>query len=239
MNAELLLSTLQSYLDGMWITITLTLASLGVGLALAIPLSVWRISQRTWVRAPVSLYTWALRGTPLLAQLMLVYYGFGQFEWLQKAWQEGSVFWLWLRDPFWCALFALTLNTAAYTTEILAGVLRSTPYGEVEAAQAYGMSRWQVLHRILLPSALRRFIPAYSNEAIFMLHGTSLVSAITIIDLMGAARDFNANYYVPFEAFVAAGAVYFLLTSVMASISRLAEHHFLRHLRPRHSAAVH
>lgn len=239
MTIELFLNTLATYWDGLWITVWLTLASLSLGLCLAIPLAVWRISTRAWIRQPVAIYTWAFRGTPLLAQLMIVYYGFGQFEWLQQAWQEGNVLWLWLRDPFWCALLALTMNTAAYTTEILAGVLRTTPYGEIEAAQAYGMSRWQVLHRILLPSALRRFIPAYSNEAIFMLHGTSLVSAITIVDLMGAARDFNANFYVPFEAFMAAGAVYFALTWLLTVVARQAERKYLQHAQPLQAAAAH
>nr|WP_315464434.1 ABC transporter permease [uncultured Rhodoferax sp.] len=239
MSADVLLNTASQYWDGLWITVVLTLGSLALGLCLAIPLAVWRISVRAWVSKPVALYTWAFRGTPLLAQLMIVYYGLGQFEWLQNAWQQGDILWLWLRDPFWCALLALTLNTAAYTTEILAGVLRTTPYGEVEAAQAYGMGRWQVLHRILLPSALRRFIPAYSNEAIFMLHGTSLVSAITIVDLMGAARDFNANFYVPFEAFMAAGVVYFALTWLLTVVARMAERKYLRHTRPLSAVTAH
>ena len=232
MSYELLFTTLGSYMNGLWLTVQLTFLSLSLGLLLAIPLAVLRISPRLWVSGPVLVYTWAIRGTPLLAQLLIVYYGFGQFEWLQQAWQAGNGILLLLREPYWCALLALTVNTCAYTTEILAGVLRTTPYGEIEAAQAYGMSHMLVLRRVLLPSALRRFIPAYSNEAILMLHGTSLVSAITIADLMGAARDFNANYYAPFEAFVAAGALYFVLTTVLTTLARKAERKYLAHARP-------
>jgi histidine transport system permease protein/arginine/ornithine transport system permease protein len=232
MTYQELLQYLPAYIDGLWITIQLTVVSLVLGLLLAIPLAILRVSPRKSIWAPVALFTWFMRGTPLLAQLMIVYYGLGQFQWMQDAWQRGNVVLLLLRDPYYCALLALTLNTCAYTTEILAGALRETPYGEVEAAQAYGMSRSTAWRRILLPSALRRFIPAYSNEVILMLHGTSLVSAITIVDLTGAARDFYANSYAPFEAFIAAGTVYFLLTMLISTIVRLAERRYLAHLKP-------
>jgi histidine transport system permease protein/arginine/ornithine transport system permease protein len=179
-----------------------------------------------------------MRGTPLLAQLMIVYYGFGQFQWMQDAWQRGTPILSLLRDPYDCALIALTANTCAYTTEILAGALRATPYGEIEAARAYGMSQLTTWRRILLPSALRRFIPAYSNEVILMLHGTSLVSAITIVDLTGVARDFYANYYAPFEAFISVGTVYFGLTTIITLLVRLTERRYLVYLRPQNFATL-
>ncbi|MGX6998720.1 ABC transporter permease [Caballeronia sp. KNU42] len=237
MSYQELIQAFPAYASGLWITIQLTLISLALGLLLAIPLAILRVSPRRAVCGPVAAYTWFIRGTPLLAQLMIVYYGFGQFEWLQAAWQRGNPVLLLFRDPFYCALFALTANTCAYTTEILAGAFRSTPFGEIEAAQAYGMSRLTAWRRILLPSALRRFIPAYSNEVILMLHGTSIVSAVTIVDLTGAARDFYANYYAPFEAFIAAGTVYFGLTTILAFLIRMTERKYLAHLRP-HRVAV-
>ncbi|MFC0401847.1 ABC transporter permease [Paraburkholderia rhizosphaerae] len=227
-----------AYASGLWITVQLTVYSLGLGLLIAIPLSVLRVSPNRLVSGPVAAYTWFMRGTPLLAQLMIVYYGFGQFQWVQDAWQRGNPVISLLRDPFSCAMIALTANTCAYTTEILAGALRTTPYGEIEAAQAYGMSRFTAWRRILLPSALRRFIPAYSNEVIFMLHGTSLVSAITLVDLTGAARDFYANYYAPFEAFISVGTVYFGLTSIITFLIRMTERKYLVHLRPQHFAKL-
>jgi histidine transport system permease protein/arginine/ornithine transport system permease protein len=153
---------------------------------------------------------------------------------VQDGWRSGNPVLSLLRDPFSCALIALTANTCAYTVEILAGAIRDTPCGEIEAAQAYGMSRATAWRRVLLPSALRRFLPAYSNEVILMLHGTSLVSAITLIDLTGAARDFYANYYAPFEAFISVGTVYFGLTAIFTFAIRLTERRYLVHLRPQH-----
>lgn len=232
MSFDDLMQLLPAYANGLVITVQLTVYSLALGLAIAMPLSILRVAPNRILSGPVAVYTWFMRGTPLLAQLMIVYYGFGQFQWVQDAWQRGNPFLLPLRDPFSCALIALTANTCAYTTEILAGALRATPYGEVEAAQAYGMSRLTAWRRILLPSALRRFIPAYSNEIILMLHGTSLVSAITLIDLTGAARNFYANFYAPFEAFISVGTVYFGLTAIFSFLIRLTERRYLAHLRP-------
>ncbi|RDJ99106.1 ABC transporter permease [Paraburkholderia lacunae] len=227
-----------SYASGLWVTVQLTVFSLALGLLIAIPLAVLRVSPNRAVSGPVAVYTWFIRGTPLLAQLMIVYYGFGQFQWMQDAWQRGDPVLSLLRDPYYCALLALTANTCAYTTEILAGALRATPYGEIEAALAFGMSRMMAWRRILLPSALRRFIPAYSNEVILMLHGTSLVSAITIVDLTGVARDFYANYYAPFEAFISVGTVYFGLTTIIALLVRLTERRYLVYLRPQNFATL-
>lgn len=232
MSYEQLAPLLAAYAGGLWVTLQLTVGSLALGLMLAIPLAVLRVSPNRFASGPVAAYTWFMRGTPLLAQLMIVYYGFGQFQWVQDAWQRGNPVLSLLRDPFGCAMIALTANTCAYTVEILAGAIRATAYGEIEAAQAYGMSRSTAWRRILLPSALRRFLPAYSNEVILMLHGTSLVSAITLIDLTGAARDFYANYYAPFEAFISVGTVYFALTGIVTLVIRAAERRFLAHLRP-------
>ena len=135
-------------------------------------------------------------------------------------------------------MLAFTLNTAAYTAEIIAGAINAIPYGEVEAANSLGMSRWCVLSRILLPSALRRALPAYSNEVIFMLHGTSLASVVTVMDLTGAARQMYSRTYLPFEAFIVAGALYMLLTFMLVGLFHLAERRCLLHLVPRKSTAT-
>jgi histidine transport system permease protein/arginine/ornithine transport system permease protein len=238
MSLDELAQLVPAYASGLWITVQLTICSLALGLLIAIPLAILRVSPNRLLSGLVAVYTWFMRGTPLLAQLMIVYYGFGQFHWVQDAWQRGNLLLAPLRNPFSCAMIALTANTCAYTTEILAGALRSTPYGEIEAAEAYGMSRFTAWRRILLPSALRRFIPAYSNEVILMLHGTSLVSAITLVDLTGAARDFYANYYAPFEAFISVGTVYFGLTAIFTYLIRLTEREYLVHLRPQQFAKL-
>lgn len=224
-----------SFISGFWLTLQLTAIPLLAGLAFAIPLSVMRISpQRMWW-TPVAFFTYVMRGTPMLAQLMIVYYGFGQMQWLQQMWAQGHPVWLLLRDPYYCALLAFTLNTCAYTTEILAGALRGIPSGEVEAALAVGMSKSMALRRVLLPSALRRSLPAYGNEVILMLQGTSIASAVTLIDLTGAARDLYANFYAPFEAFVAAGTVYLALSMGLTWLFRRLEQRYMRFLQPRSS----
>jgi histidine transport system permease protein/arginine/ornithine transport system permease protein len=222
-----------SYAAGLWLTLQLTALSLIAGLVLAIPLAVLRVSPNRWVSAPVWAYSYFFRGTPMLVQLLLMYYGLGQFEWIQGQWADGNRFWLIFRDPYGCALVTFALNTGAYTTEIIAGALRAMPYGEVEAARACGMSRFTMLRRILLPGALRRALPAYSNEIIFMLHGTAIASTVTLVDLTGAARNAYSQFFAPFEAFIFAGLIYLAITFALVGLFRIAERRWLAHLQPR------
>ena len=231
--------SLPQYASGLWLTAQLTVLSLVAGLILAIPLAVMRISPRRAVSGPVWVFTYFFRGTPMLVQLLLIYYGLGQFEWVQAQWQAENAFWLIFREPYGCALVTFTLNTCAYTTEILAGALRTTPHGEIEAAQACGMSRLTMLRRILIPGALRRALPAYSNEAIFMLHGTAIASTVTLMDLTGAARNAYSQHFAPFEAFIFAGLLYLTLTFALVGLFRLAERRYLAHLLPRKAIKGH
>lgn len=226
---------LPEYAAGLWLTLQLTVISLAAGLLLAIPLAVLRTSGAVFVSRGVWAYTYFFRGTPMLVQLLLVYYGLGQFEWVQARWAEGNSLWLVFRDPYGCALVTFALNTCAYTTEILAGALRATPHGEIEAAQACGMSRLTMIRRILVPGALRRALPAYSNEAIFMLHGTAIASTITLVDLTGAARNAYSQHFAPFEAFIFAGLIYMCVTFALVGLFRLAERRWLGHLQARKS----
>jgi len=168
----------------------------------------------------------------MLVQLLLIYYGLGQFQWMQAQWEAGNPFWLLFREPYFCALLAFALNTGAYTTEIIAGSMRNVPHGEIEAAKAVGMSRFVMLRRILLPSALRRAIPAYSNEVILMLQGSSIASAVTLVDITGAARNVYSKHFAPFEAFIFAGLIYIVLTFALVGLFKLAERRWLAHLEP-------
>ena len=236
---SIITDSLPQYASGLWLTAQLTVLSLVAGLILAIPLAVLRISPRRAVSGPVWVFTYFFRGTPMLVQLLLIYYGLGQFEWIQAQWQAGNAFWLIFREPYGCALVTFTLNTCAYTTEILAGALRTTPHGEIEAAQACGMSRLTMLRRILIPGALRRALPAYSNEAIFMLHGTAIASTVTLMDLTGAARNAYSQHFAPFEAFIFAGLLYLTLTFALVGLFRLAERRYLAHLLPRKAIKGH
>lgn len=229
---------LPEYAAGLWLTLQLTFLSLCAGLLLAIPLAVLRSSGPSAVSRMVWAYTYFFRGTPMLVQLLLIYYGLGQFEWIQARWAEGNPLWLVLREPYGCALITFTLNTCAYTTEIIAGALRTTPHGEIEAALACGMSRLTMIRRILVPGALRRALPAYSNEAIFMLHGTAMASTVTLVDITGAARNAYSQHFAPFEAFIFAGLIYLCITFALVGLFRLAERRWLSHLQPRKATAT-
>ena len=226
MNLGVILESLPLYLEGLLTTVQLLLLSLLIGGLAALPLAVARASRRRWLSVPVWGFTYAIRGTPMLVQLFLVYYGLAQFETVRE-----SPFWPWLASAWFCAVLAFAVNTCAYTTEIVAGAIAATSAGEIEAARSFGLSRTQVLRRIVLPSALRRSLPAYSNEAIMMLHGTSLASIVTLLDLTGAAREVNSRHFLPFEAFVTAGAFYLALTFVLIALFRRPEARWLGHLQ--------
>ena len=215
--------TLGMYWDGTVTTIQLVFLSLLLGLMIALPLGILRTSRNPWINKPIWAYVYFFRGTPLLIQL---YYGVTLIDGIQE-----SIFWPLVKNPFFPCLLAFTLNTAAYTTEIIRGAVEQTPKGEIEAAKAYGMSYWQTLRRIILPSALRRALPAYSNEVIFMLHGSAIASVVTIVDITGAARDVYSQFYAPFEAFLFAAAIYLCLTFSILWIFRKVEHRIMAHLR--------
>jgi len=219
----------QIYLDGFWTTLQLVFLALAVGLGMAVPLAILRTSSNPLVNGPVWSFTYFFRGTPLLVQMFLLYYGLGQMQFMVDLSQQFDF----LKDAYWYALVAFTLNTAAYTTEIIRGAIEGTDYGEVEAARACGMSRFQTYTRIVLPSSFRRALPAYSNEVIFMLHGSAIASVITIIDLTGAARIIASRYYNPFEAFIAVGVLYFCITFTLIGGFKLLEQRWFAHLRPR------
>ncbi|HAJ13638.1 MAG: ABC transporter permease [Hydrogenophaga sp.] len=221
------------YWQGLLTTAGLLLSCLVIGAVLAVLFALALTSRIAVLRWIAGAYTYVIRGTPLLIQLYLIYYGIGQLEWIQARW---DTVWPWthFKEPFFCALLAFSLNTAGYTAEIIAGAIRETPHGEIEAAQAMGMSRWQTMRRIVLPSALRRSLPAYSNEVVQMLHTTSLASAVpAMLDLTAAASRIYSDYYLPFEAFIFAAVIYLCITFALVGMFRLAERYFLAHLRPR------
>lgn len=220
-------SALFSSHDGLVLTLLLLLIPMTVGLLLSIPLAFARNARSAWLRNPVWLYTYLLRGTPMLVQLFLVYYGLAQFELVR-----ASPLWDFLRDPFYCALLTFTLNTSAYTTEIIAGQLRNTDQREIEAAQSLGMTTRQINLRIVLPAALRRSLPAYSNEVIMLLHGTAIVSLVTLADLTGVARHIYADTYNPFQPFIVAGVFYLAMTWLLVKAFGLMEGRWLAYLKP-------
>lgn len=220
--------SLPLYFAGLLTTLKLLAIALAFGLSAALPLGLMRVSKKPWVNLPAWLYTYVIRGTPMLVQLYLIYYGLAQFAVVRE-----SFLWPWLSSATFCACLAFAINTSAYTAEIIAGSLKATPAGEIEAARAMGMSKAKLYRRILLPSALRRALPQYSNEVIMMLQTTSLASSVTLVDITGAARAVNSESFLPFEAFITAGVFYLCLTFILVRLFKLAERRWLGYLAPR------
>ncbi|USD66239.1 ABC transporter permease [Vibrio sp. SCSIO 43136] len=223
MDFSLIIESLPIYFEGLWTTAWLVTLSLIIGLLIAIPVAIARNSENWLLKGPCWAFIYFFRGTPLLVQLYLIYYGMDQFF--------PVVGTLW-ENAWFCALVAFVLNTSAYTSEIIRGAINGLPKGEVEAAKAYGMSNIMTYRRIILPSALRRALPAYSNEVIFMLHGSAVAGIVTILDLTGAARLVNSRYYAPFESFLTAGLFYMSLTFIILWCFKWAEKRFLAYSRP-------
>ncbi len=224
---------LQLYWIGLLSTLELLAVSLLAGGLLTLPLTFMRVSRNRWISNPVWLFTYVVRGTPLLIQVYFIYYGIAQLEWVQALW-DTTWPWTWFKDPFFCAVFAFTLNTCAYTVEMLAGAIKDTPAGEIEAAQAAGFGKWPMMFRLILPSALRRTLPGYSNEVVMMLHATSLASVVpALYDLTNAAYAIYKTYYLAFQPFIAVAVLYFCLTFALVYGFRLLERRFLAYLKPR------
>lgn len=218
MQWDVILQWLPKLLEGVGLTLQLVALSGAIGLMLAIPLGVARASRHWYVRALPYGYIFLFRGTPLLVQLFLVYYGLAQFEAVRK-----GPLWPYLREPFWCAVITMTLHTMAYIAEIVRGAIQAVPTGEIEAARALGMSKTQTMLFITLPRAARIGLPAYSNEVILMLKASALASTITLLDLTGMARTIIARTYLPVEIFFAAGMLYLLIAYGLVLCFKLLE----------------
>ncbi|WP_395147748.1 ABC transporter permease [Moraxella atlantae] len=227
-NWQVIWDSLPALLNASLVTIGLVVISGLLGLVLAVPLALARLSKRPYVAALPFVYMFFFRGTPLLVQIFLIYYGIGPF--IPDSMKQG---WLWdevLAKPYFWAIVAFTLNTAAYTAEIIRGAVKAIPKGENEAADALGMSYRQKLRRIILPRAFGVMLPAYSNEVIFMLKGSALASTISIMDLTGQAKTLIAKNYATLEMYFAAGVLYLILASVFIAIFRVIERRANRHL---------
>ena len=220
MNGQAILDMLPLLAEGALLTLQLVFLSAFVGLCLAVPMAIARVSKNPWVSLWPRLYVFFFRGTPLLVQLFLVYYGLGQFEAVRE-----SFVWPVLRDAYWCAAITFSLHTAGYITEILRGAIQTVPTGEIEAARAIGMNPSQIYKSILLPRAFRIALPAYGNELILMLKACALASTITLLDITGMARTIYAKNYLPVETFVTAAAFYLVITYVLTHLIRFLEKH--------------
>jgi His/Glu/Gln/Arg/opine family amino acid ABC transporter permease subunit len=213
------------FLGGLWTTVQLLAISSVVGLVLSMPLALARLSRSRLIAFPAAAYSNFFRGTPLLVQIYLIYYGFAQFAFVRQ-----SVLWSVLRYAYPCALIAFSLNMTAYVSEVVRGGIRAVPRGEIEAATALGMSPWTRTRRIVLPRAYGLMLPALSNEVVIQLKSTSLASTITLLDVTGVGRRLAAASYST-DPLLMAGAIYVVLTFLIARVFRGLEFVLNRHLR--------
>lgn len=226
MRVDLVLENWALFASGVWMTLQLTFLSLAIGFLIALPSGLARARRRPIISPLINAYVYVFRGTPLIVQTFLIYFGLSQFEWIRD-----SFAWAYLRDPWWCALIAFSLNSGAYATEIIRGAVENTPKGELEAASALGLSPRQVDFLVLIPAALRRALPQYGNEVVFMLHGSAVASVITLQDILGAGRTLNAKHYLAYEGFLTAALLYMAITFLFIFAFRRLEERYLKHLK--------
>ena len=225
MHLDLIFEHWRWFLDGYKITLILLITVFSISMLLGIMLAVFRSSDASKLSRPIRGYTYFMRGTPLLLQVYIIYYGLGQFEIIR-----ASIFWPLLREAWFCIALGLILNNTAYLTEIIQGALRAVPKGMLESARALGMSPTKTFLLVTCPIALRRSIPALSNEFIFVMHSTAVASTITVLDILGAGRKLNASYYLAYEGFVTAAVLYVSIAFSASYVFIVLERRFLKPL---------
>ncbi len=209
---------LSQLLNGVLITFILMFCSVSIGLVLAILMTIGSIYGHRILRMMINAWVFFIRGTPLLVQIFLIYYGLGQFEWIRN-----SALWVIFSEPMACAIIALSISSSCYTTIILQGAIRSVPRTEMDACDALGMSKWLAMRRIIFPRAFRIAMPAYSNEVLIILKATSLASTITLLDLMGVTQQLISQTYDTVWWYSVAAIIYLALNSVVIGLFKLMQ----------------
>lgn len=215
-------------MTGVAMTLWLLVSACAIGFCLALPLAILRNARNPLIWGPVWVYTFIIRGTPLYVQLLIVYTGFYSLDFVRDTAPLAAFF----KQGIDCTILAFGLNTAAYTTEIFAGAIRDTPFGEVDAGRSLGMSQATLYRRIIIPGALRRALPVYSNEVILMLHATTLAFTATVPDVLKIANDAYSATYNPFASFSVAAMIYLCISFCLIFGFKKAEEHFLAFLKP-------
>ena len=226
MNIELIYNNFFVILTGLDETLKLVVISLSLGFIIAVPFALARTSSIKILSRSAYGYIFIIRGTPLLVQIYLIYYGLGTVEFVRE-----SFLWIVLKDPFFCGILALVINTVAYTAEIFRGGIQSVTKVQIESCKSLGMSRFVMYVKIILPCAFRHALPSYGNEMILMVKSTSLISLITIMEMTGLARNIMYKNYAPVEAFLAAGSIYLFLNFLIVQFVKFLEWKYNPHLR--------
>ena len=218
MDFDLMLNSFPKLLNATLITLKLLSLSLIIGLFLGFCFAILRLNKNIFVNRFAYGYSYLFRGTPLLVQIFIIYFGLGQIEFLRS-----SFLWVILKEPYWCAIIAFSLNTGAYTSEIIRSALQTIKPGFIEAGKSLGLSNKIIFFKIQIPIAIRQSLPAYGNEIILMLKGTSLASTVTLMDLTGVAKYIISTTFKPVEVFIVAGSIYLFLTFLIHNFIKIAE----------------
>ena len=200
------------------VTLKLLSVSLIIGLFIGLLFAILRLNKNIFISKFAYGYSYLFRGTPLLVQIFIIYFGLGQIEYLRT-----TFLWTILKEPYWCAIIAFALNTGAYTSEILRSAFQTIKPGIIEAGRSLGISSKVIFYKIQIPIAIRQSLPAYGNEIILMMKGTSLASTVTLMDLTGVAKYIISTTFRPVEVFIVAGGIYLLMTFVIHNIIKFLE----------------
>ena len=218
MDLELMVNSFPKLLNAAVITLKLLSASLIIGLFIGLFFAILRLNKNIFLNKFAYGYSYVFRGTPLLVQIFIIYFGLGQIEYLRS-----TFLWVILKEPYWCAIIAFALNTGAYTSEILRSAFQTIKPGIVEAGKSLGISNKIIFYKIQIPIAIRQSLPAYGNEIILMMKGTSLASTVTIMDLTGVAKYIISTTFKPIEVFIVAGGIYLFMTFVIHNLIKFLE----------------
>ena len=222
MDLELMINSFPKLLNATMVTLKLLSLSLFFGLFIGLLFAIMRMSKNLIFNKFAYGYSYLFRGTPLLVQIFIIYFGFGQIEFIRE-----SFLWVILKEPYWCAIIAFALNTGAYTSEILRSAFQTIKKGYIEAGKSLGISNKIIFYKIQIPIAIRQSLPAYGNEIILMLKGTSLASTVTLMDLTGVAKYIISTTFKPIEVFIVAGSIYLFMTFLI--------HNFIKFLEKRYN----
>ena len=222
MDLDLMIISFPKLLSATLVTLKLLSLSLIFGLILGLFFAILRLNKNIFLNKFSYFYSYVFRGTPLLVQIFIIYFGLGQIEFLRS-----SILWTILKEPYWCAIIAFSLNTGAYTSEILRSAFQTINKGFIEAGDSLGISKKIIFYKIQIPIAIRQSLPAYGNEIILMLKGTSLASTVTLMDLTGVAKYIISTTFKPIEVFIVAGGIYLFITFII--------HNFIRYLEKKYS----
>ena len=221
MDFELMINSFPKLLNATLITLKLLSLSLFFGLFIGLIFAIFRMNKNPIINKFAYTYSYVFRGTPLLVQIFIIYFGFGQIEYIRS-----SILWVILKEPYWCAIIAFALNTGAYTSEILRSAFQTIKKGYIEAGKSLGITNKVIFYKIQIPIAIKQSLPAYGNEIILMLKGTSLASTVTLMDLTGVAKYIISTTFKPIEVFIVAGSIYLFMTFLIHNFIKFLERRY-------------